>query len=176
MQQQHYKKYIIFFNIQLTFVRISLFLLSSFKCQNSVRRNDDFFTQLSFQAHLPAFGQCSAGSIRIFDLTSLSPLSECIVAAAVHRLTTSEADADVALEPDVVTRGELEGVKAGKQTIGLSVVFPFAEDTRVSRTTIVIRHNVFVLDIVFHSLGYTASSKATVNCYAEKGTILFEIF
>lgn len=83
---------------------------------------------------------------------------------AVHRLALAEAHPDVALEANVVTGRELERVETGQETVRFGVVLPVTEDARFRRASVLVRHDVLVLDAVFHRFGDAAASESSVDC------------
>lgn len=82
----------------------------------------------------------------------------------VDRLALAEAHPDVALEADVVARGELERVEARQQAVRFGVVLPVPEDARLCGAPVFVRYNVLVLDAVFHRFGDAAASEPSVDC------------
>lgn len=142
-----------------------LSLLASFKRENGIRRDNYLLAQLSLQSGV-ALSQCRTRSIElaVLDLAPLATLTESVVAAAIHWLALAEANADVALEPDVVARRELERIETGQQAVRLCVVLPFSEYTRVRCAAILIRHLVLVLDVVLHRLGNASTGESAVDC------------
>ena len=79
------------------------------------------------------------------------------------QLTLAEADADVALEADVVAGRELEGVKVGGEDAAGPVVVPLAEYLGVRGTAVVVRHEVLVLTVVVHRVGHAVPGEAAVD-------------
>ena len=96
---------------------------------------------------------------------SLSLLAAVGVAAgAVLRLALAEADADVALEPDVVAARELEGVEHGGEHAALPLVLPLPEDAGVRGAAVFIGDQVLVLSVVVHGVRHATPGEAPVNC------------
>lgn len=80
-----------------------------------------------------------------------------------HRLTLSEANPDVALEPYVVAARELEGVEARLQALRVRIVVPLAEYSRIRGTTVLIGDQILILHHIFHGLRDAASREAAIN-------------
>lgn len=154
----------------LTITAITQSIVSLFECENRIRRDGNFFAQLSFQCDAIVSGNgrircwcidwCWVGAIA--DFTTLTP-SECIVATTVDRLTFAKAYANVALEADIVARREFECVETGQKAVRFRTILPFTEYTWIGGTTIFIRHNVLIFNAVFHGLGNATTCESTVN-------------
>jgi len=78
-------------------------------------------------------------------------------------LAFAEAHSYVALETYVVGARELERVETGQQRLGVRVVIPLAKYCRVGGASVLVGHDVLVLDVVFDGFGHTASSKSAVD-------------
>lgn len=91
------------------------------------------------------------------------PPAKGIHAVTVHGWARSEADADVALEAQVVAAGELEGVEACHEHLVLRIVLPVVKDGAVRGTAVGIRHLVLRLFLVVHGLGDAATGEPTVD-------------
>ena len=63
-----------------------------------------------------------------------------VAARAVLWLALAEADSDIALEPDVVARRELERVEARGEDAQVPLVLPLTKDGRVRCAPVVISH------------------------------------
>ena len=116
------------------------------------------------------------------DLGLLSGLSLLpavgVTACAVLWLALAEADSDVALESDVVTAGELEGVEDRREDSSLSLVLPLPEDRGVCSTAVLIGDQILVLAVVVHGVGHAAPGVPSVYCirlhiYLEHETITY---
>lgn len=81
-----------------------------------------------------------------------------------YRLTFSKADADVALESNIVAARELESVETGPQRLAISVMCPFAEYRWVSCAAVFVGYYIFVFHIIFHRFSHTIASESTVDC------------
>lgn len=92
-----------------------------------------------------------------------SPLAVRVHAVAIDGWTRAEANSNIALEPQVVAAGELEGVEPGQQDLLSRVIVPVAEDGRVRGATVRVRHFVLDLLVVLHGFGRTASGESAVN-------------
>lgn len=80
-----------------------------------------------------------------------------------YRLTSTEADSNVTLEPDVITARELESVEARHKSLSLMVLFPLPKYRRISSAAIFIRDNILILLIVLHSLRDAVSREPAVD-------------
>merc|ERR1719341_129727 len=72
-------------------------------------------------------------------------------------------DPDIALEPDVVARRELECIEARCEDPQVPLVLPLSKDGRVRSTPVIISHQVLVFTIIAHGGSNTASCKASIN-------------
>lgn len=91
------------------------------------------------------------------------PPAKGIHAVTVHGRAGSEADADVALEAQVVAAGELEGVEAGHEHLVLGIVLPVVKDGAVRGAAIGVCHLVLRLLLVVHGLGNAATGKPAID-------------
>ena len=78
-------------------------------------------------------------------------------------MALAEANSDVALEPDVVLRGELEGAEDGCEDTLLTTVLPLSKNGRVRGATVVVCDEVLVLSVVVHGVCNTAPGKPAVD-------------
>lgn len=102
-----------------------------------------------------------------------STFAERIIATAIDGLTLAETHANIALEANVVTRWELEGIESCEQAVCVAVVFPFAEDARIGRTTVLVSYDVLVFDAVLHRFGDAAACEASIDCCCDKQGRIF---
>lgn len=79
-----------------------------------------------------------------------------------YRLAFAEAHAYVALEAYVVGTRELKRVETGQQRLGVGVVVPFAEYSRVGRAPVLVGHYVLVFHVVLHSFRHATSGEPAV--------------
>lgn len=75
----------------------------------------------------------------------------------------SKAHPDIALEPDVIATGELEGVETGQQALRVRIVIPFSEDRGICSASILISHDVLVLHHILHGLGHATPRESSVD-------------
>lgn len=75
-------------------------------------------------------------------------------------MTSAEADADVALESNVVTGGEFESVERSNKHARFRILDPFAENGRVGGAAILVRHQVSVVVV---RDGITVTGESTIN-------------
>lgn len=153
---------------KLTVIGIAVTAVSLLERQNGIRRDGNFLSQRSLQSQIVIRRTSGDGFVRFLrfvgDFTS-SSTTEGVGASAVDRLTLSEANADVALESDVVARWEFKCIEVGHEGVGIGVVIPFTKNGRIRCATVLVGHDVLVLHILFHRLGNARSRKAAINSY-----------
>ena len=135
--------------------------LTLFKGEYSVRLHHDLLAQSSLFE-----GVCQHKVLLVDGVNLPPPAASAAVgvhAVTVDRRTGAKADANVALEAQIVARGELEGVEARHQRLLMRVVLPVAEDARVSGAAVLVCHLVAELTLLFHCFGDATASKAAVD-------------
>lgn len=90
------------------------------------------------------------------------------VTIITYRLAFAEAHAYIALEAYIIGAWELERIETSQQRLGVTIVIPFAEYRRVSRTSVLVRHDVFVFNIIFDRFRYTTSGEPSVDTYSTR--------
>lgn len=123
------------------------------KSKNGVGLHHDLFSELTF---LEGSAELQVGRLTF-------PPPKGVHAVAVHRWTGPKADADVALEPEVVAARKLEGVEPGHEDLVLRIVLPVVKNGSVRGAPVGIRHLVLRFLFVVHRLRYAPSSKPAVD-------------
>ena len=96
------------------------------------------------------FSELASEDSALYSCVS-SPPPVGIAARAVLRLTLAEADPDIALEPDVVARRELERIEARCEDPQVPLVLPLSKDGRVRSTPVIISHLQTCYNLLFFS-------------------------
>lgn len=139
-------------------------LFPSFDGEDGVGLHRNLFPELAgvhaaFDIAFAALNSSGLVAIVVVFADFSSPPTVGVDTAAILGLALAETHADVALEPDVVLRRELEGAEGGRQHAKAALVLPFAKDGWIRGAAVIVSDKVFVFTIVVHRVGNTASAK-----------------
>lgn len=92
-------------------------------------------------------------------------------------MASTKTNADIAQEADVVAAGELEGVKGSAQRTAVLRALPVAEDARVRRAAVRVRHSVFILHVgrFFASLSDTTTRESSVDALGKELFLFYSL-